>query len=279
MPTLLRISSALLAAVASIPAAQFTIDNAINGPLDGTVGLGGPVTWSGSNVVAFATTGTGGYVGDGGFDGLDGYGYLRNLGVLTVQRQVDVLVAQSSYRWLDIFTNPTASTVTQTVQFYGDLGSDNNTQTVSTAVGRRVTSDSVAVSDPVLAHVSGSALGGPITAVSSAILNLNTFGNWADDYVLSVTMTLAPGQSTGLLNFLGMARDTSAVRDVAGDLALATTIGTNLFNNPILTGLTAAQIGTISNFATPEPGTLALIAVGLAGLAVMRRRQQQAAVV
>jgi hypothetical protein len=267
MKTLLQLSSVLLATAATLPAAQFTISPDINGPLDGS---GSVATWSGSNPAL-------GYVGDGGFDALDGYGYLRNLGVLTVQRQVDALIAQNTFRWLDIFTNNTAATVTQTVQFYGDMGADNRTTTNSSAPGLLVTSDNNDPTgrDPVLAHVSGfqTFTGG---SLNSSITNaVNTNQPWNDDYLLNITLTLAPGQSAGILHFLGLARDTAPTAgNFANDLSIVTAMGQNLLTNPILTGLTTAQIGTIRNFATPEPAAIALFAVGLVGLALASRHRR-----
>lgn len=261
----LSLSAVLLASASSLHAAQFSISADINGPLDGSGSLS---TWSGTNPNQ-------GFVGDGGFDALDGYGYLQNLGVLTVQRQVDALLTQNTYRWLDIFTNPTGATVTQTVRFVGDLGSDGNTVTRSTSPGLRVTSDNGGTGrDPVLAHVSGftSFTGG---SSASSIGNVINTGPGVDDYILNITLTLAPGQSAGILNFLALARENPATAgNFNSDIALATTMGQNLLTNPIFTGLTTAQIGTIRNFATPEPGTLALLFVGLTGLALAAYRRR-----
>lgn len=270
LPSSLRVLALIGLLAPALVAAQMTIGSDINGPLD--PGLPGPTgisSWSGSNPSL-------GFIGNGGYDAFDGYGYLRNLGPLTVQRQVDVLTGANAYRWLDVFTNPTGSAITRTVEFYGDLGADNRTRVESAAPGVLITSDrngAVAANnynDPVVAHISGltSFAGGSIS--TGQIVNMNTWGNWADDYLLQITLTLAPGESIGILNFAALSR--LEPRNFASDLSFATTFGNDLLANPIFTGLTPGQISTIRNFATPEPGVIALLLAGLGLLWWQRRR-------
>lgn len=269
----LRVIAFAMVLAPALTAAQMTIGSDINGPLD--PGLPGPTgisSWSGSNPNL-------GFVGNSGFDAFDGYGYLRNLGPLTVQRQVDVLTAANTYRWLDIFTNSTTSAVTQTIQFYGDLGSDNRTREEGRGAGLLLTSDRNGnnilnnnYSDPVLAHVSGftSFAGG--TIAPAQLVRMNTHGNHTDDYLLNITLTLAPGESAGILNFVGLSRSTPL--NFADDLTFAATLGNDLLANPILTGLTPQQISTVRNFATPEPGVIALLLAGMGVLWWRRRRTE-----
>lgn len=263
---------------ASLSAAQFPFVADINGALDHGVNTG-------SGISTFSTSNPNqGFIGDGGYDALDGYGYLSNLGSLTVQRQVDFFAAQNTYRWLDVYTNPTASAITRTITFRGDMGSDAATTIRASQPGLLVTSDagsngnSPTTTDPVLAHVAGltSFSGGSIT---QSIVNDNTFGNWADDYHLDITLTLAPGESAGILSFLSLVRVQGPRNGsaFANDISLADATGQNLLTNPILTGLSAAQVASIRNFGAPEPATIALLLLGCGGLGFALHRRRQAA--
>ena len=286
MSTFTRLVPLLLAvSTGSLIGAQFTMDNAINGPIDGT---GGVSSWSGTvtatNVIS--TLGdntlfnvTGGAIGDGGFDAFDGYGYLRSLAAgIRVDRQVDTFQGQNIVRWLDIFTNTTGAALTDTVQFFGDLGSDGNTQIMSNVGGAMVTRDSGSLTDPVIAHIAGTNSPSGSVTLTSSIINMNTWGNAADDYMLNINLVnLAAGASVGILHFIQLSYST-APRNPAADLTLAITNATALASNPLLTGLSNAQLATVRNFnvGAPEPTTWALLAVGLIGIGFVYRRRSTA---
>jgi hypothetical protein len=212
---------------------------------------------------------TAGYSADGGHDAFDGYGYYSfDPGVLSLQRQTELLSGTNTYRFFDTFTNLTGLDLTTAVVFYGNLGSDSATQTYAAQPGLLVTCEgdasvcSTGGHDPIVASVAGNN--------GLAVQHLTT-----DNYTATFQLSFAPGQSLSLLNFAFLARDDGGVSN--SDMALALTTGQSLLASPNLTGLTADQQGRIANWsataAVPEPSSWAMMILGVAGLgATLRRR-------
>ena len=210
---------------------------------------------------------------DSGRDAFDGYGFARNLRALTLRRQSEFFAGQNLYRFFDTFTNNTARTISTTINFYGELGSDSNTFEVLSEDGLVVScefrDDSCAGNDPVIAHVFSN------KNVGLAALS----GDDPDDYNALFRLVLQPGQTASLLNFAFLASEEDGTTLADIDLAIAR--GRALQANPFASGLTAAQRAQTINFdlaavaAVPEPATWAMMIGGLGMVGgVMRRRRK-----
>src|SRR5262249_23946007 len=127
-------------------------------------------------------------------------------GSLHVQRKVFVPANDAFARWLNIFTNTGGSPATVTMVIANNLGSDSNTQIVSSSNGNataEVTDTWVTTfqnysgttsSDPRLGHV----LQGPGAPVGLAGIN---FANGDDNPFWGNTFTLAPGETAVIIDF------------------------------------------------------------------------------
>jgi hypothetical protein len=214
--------------------------------------------------------------GDGGRDAFDTYGYYTSdaPGGLQLTRQAEAFTGQNLYRWLDTFTNTGAATITTTVRFTGDLGSDSRTAIRASGAGFMVTCDSATIcgGDPVVAAVSSN-IGFGTSGLTAGSHASN------DRYFTDFTLTVRPGESVSLLNFAFLASDNAATN--ASDLALAIAKAQSLQTNPFLDGLTLGQQRTVVNFdlglppveGVPEPSTWAMMigGFGLLGAAARRR--------
>jgi len=204
-----------------------------------------------------------GAVQDGGMDAFDFFGYVNNLGPLTLTRRVDALPGLNTYRFLDTYTNPTGSTVSQTVLFEGNLAHNGNhtllLQTPFVTVDKDNTNRI-----PTVAMVNGND--------EWAKNNMSVSYN-GREYILAIHLSLDPGQSVNILNFAFLAFDTGTVRNVAGDSALALSVGQGLVGATNYSGLSQQDISKIVNF-TPEPATAGLVAFGVGIAAFIQKRRR-----
>lgn len=126
---------------------------------------------------------------------------------VTATRKVFVPLNDEFARWQNLITNASASAVTLTLITGNNLGSDANTTIVSSSSGDAVvtTADSWATtfqsfsgttsSDPRLGHV----FGGPGAPVG---LNSISFANGDDNPFWSYSVTVQPGETINVVNFV-----------------------------------------------------------------------------
>jgi hypothetical protein len=207
-----------------------------------------------------------GQVVDGGNGAFDAFGFYNSgVGGLSQTRQVELL-SGNVFRFFDTFTNTGSSSVTTTLNFFGNLGSDGDELISVAKPGLMVTCEDdwsgQCGSDPVLALVSGN------NGLGQASIT-------PDRYNVSFSVAVKPGESLSLLNFAFLASEMDG--PTAADVALAQSTGQSLLYAPRLEGLTSQQIASIANFAAPvpEPSTWGLMALGL-GLVGMRLRRAHA---
>lgn len=246
-----------LAGAGAAQAAQFTTTVDI-------IGSGGYVSSFNGFVPPNSTLGA---VNDGGRDAFDGYGYYKAMGGLTLHRQTEQFAGQNLYRFFDTFTNNSAETVTRTVTFYGNLGSDGATKAQPSGAGYLVTCQfgSACWADPVVAGIYGNNGLGVQTLIG-------------EQYYVNFALTLAPGASASILNFAFLASSWGGTN--ASDVALATDRAQALLANPLLDGLTDKQLHQVVNFdlglpgAVPEPSSWAFMigGFGMVGASLRRRR-------
>ncbi|MCX2864248.1 PEP-CTERM sorting domain-containing protein [Paucibacter sp. PLA-PC-4] len=204
-----------------------------------------------------------GQVVDGGNGAFDAFGFYNSgVGALSQTRQVELL-SGNVFRFFDTFTNHGASSITTTLNFFGNLGSDGDELVSAAEPGLLVSCEDDGSgscgSDPVLALVSGNNGLGQATITP-------------DRYNVSFSVTVKPGESLSLLNFAFLASDVNG--PTVSDLWLAQSTGAALLSAPRLDGLSTEQVASIANFTTPvpEPTTWAMLAMGLGLLALRRSR-------
>jgi hypothetical protein len=196
-----------------------------------------------------------------------------NTNLLSIARQTDEFFSSGYYRFLDTFTNNTATPVSGDILIYGNLAWITEGQTADQPFATDPSQLNVFVDSgndrPAIGLVSGN------NPWSDANIIFSLDGR-SPAYI--VQLNVAPGQSVSLLSFVVLAgtpvdnspAPTTYDPDSPGALALAL----SLMSTPDLEGLTSDQIDSIVNF-TPEPGTLGLVGVCLiAGGLTLRRRKR-----
>ena len=204
---------------------------------------------------------------DGGRDAFDNFGIVGNIQTLALSRHTDHL-AGNVYRWADTYTNTSALSVSATLNFFGNLGSDGGTIFSLTATNHTVSTDGSNGGDPVVAFIWG----------NNAFANSMTFAVAGTDNIgVAANVTLAPGASATLLYYVFLSRDIVQFNN-AVDLALAISTVDQMALAPNILGLSAAEKSQVINWnlsAIPEPSTYALLALGLGAVLapILRRRR------
>lgn len=211
-----------------------------------------------------------GAVVNGGNGAFDMFGYYNSgVGSLTDTRKVDLL-SGNTFRFFDTFTNNTNSTITTTLNFFGNLGSDG-WELVSHNQGGLM----VSCTD----GGAGSCADQPVLALVSGNNGLGKASITPDRYNVSFDVTLAAGQSLSLLNFASLSSDENGPTDE--DVLLAKSVGQSLLSTPRLDGLTGDQIRSIANYnftsAVPEPATWIMMMVGFGALGAGLRHRRNGA--
>jgi len=178
----------------------------------------------------------------------------RTVADLTTQRSVYVPPTEKWGRWTDAFTNPTSTTITATVTYYTNLGSDNRGIIYSTpdTAGRAVTSWDGNSDDRDVALVFGNnAVPRPFSSASALAARDGSENMYWDYHV-----TVAPGATVTIVQFIvlpskatwqtpGVTISTKATEADAIALDIVNNFRTNVKYRH---GMTQQQLDTILNF-------------------------------
>lgn len=232
-----------------------------------------------------------GHTANDAYDGYGGIGLegMTHFGGLTVTRNVQAtrgpggtttLITTpfrdggiaNAVRWVDTFTNETNSTVSGTLAWANNLGSDSNTTWV--AVGPDNTylvSTQSNSADPVITHIFGN------NAYTATEVVLD-YPAGDDNPIWKFPISVAPGETVRLVVFNVLTADIATFGNTLdskqGDIELGQELARLITNNgnplsinsPFFTGLTAEEILTIRNFSfatgMPEATAESLSAIG-----------------
>lgn len=203
----------------------------------------------------------------------------QNIGPIQVHRKMFIPDNDAFARWLNIFTNTSASPQTVTMITSNNLGSDSNTRIDSTSDGDSTAEltdtwittfqnySGTTSSDPRLGHV----LQGPGAQVGLAGIS---FTNGDDNPFWAYTFTLLPGQTGIIMNFAtGQPTRAAARTQAAALVALPDTA---------LQCMSSVEKSLVLNFQpsvpvpipTLGPWALALLVLLTAGCGVMALQRQ-----
>lgn len=178
----------------------------------------------------------------------------RTVAELTTQRSVYVPPTEKWGRWTDAFTNPTATTITSTVSYATNLGSDNAGIIYATpgTGGRSVTTWDGDAEDRDIAMVYGNnAVPQPYTSNTGL-----GGGDASGDLYWAYNITVAPGATVTIVQFIVLPSKVTGQTPGATISTLATeadAIALDIVNNfrsnvKYRNGMTQKQIDTIFNF-------------------------------
>lgn len=207
------------------------------------------------------------------------------MGAISAQRKVFVPANDEFARWLNIFTNTSNAPVSFNMIVANNLGSDSNTQVVSSSSGDAAAAASdywvtsfqgfsgTTSSDPRLGHV----FGGPGAPTPMAGIN---FVNGDDNPTWFYALTLAPGETKIIANFVTAQPSRADAAAKAAELMA--------FAGNQTACMTAGEMGQVVNFASavsvepyvPVPAAdrriLAALAVLTAALGLLATRARRA---
>ncbi|SNC68145.1 PEP-CTERM protein-sorting domain-containing protein [Marinobacter sp. es.048] len=206
-------------------------------------------------------------VNDGLRDAYDGFQRLENYGSLSVSREVFTLEDIFSYGVYDSFTNNTGSVINQTIRYFTNLGSDDQPYVSSTTDYTYTTNETQLGRDPAVAFTFGK---NQWTLDNSEFL---PFGS-AFTY-LYYDLTVDAGETVSLLTFSSLYLD--SVANSINDLKNAELTALALSLDPISQGVSSRMVNNAINYSdvksVPEPGSLALLFLGLTGILFSRKKK------
>jgi len=219
-------------------------------------------------VVNLTTTSSGSAVFDGLDDAFDGYASVSGFQGLDFQREINTFQQIFSYRVFDSFTNNTANSISTTIDYSTNLGSDGDEFIVTEGPFQSITfqdrltpfGSPIDEFDPVIAFTTGNNQ----FAFDFAFADVST-----NDFSLQYDITVKPGETVSLLQFATLIKDAT---DRTADVDIAAALSNSLIASPFLDGLSDTQINSVANFdAVPEPAS-AVILLPLVLLSFGRRR-------
>jgi amidase len=213
------------------------------------------------------------------FDGVNSFASRKSveLGGVAVTRALAVDQSENYARWLDTFTNTTASTLSIDVAFGGQLGGSTNysgpyyqsgivaSSSGDTTAGTNDSWVEVSTGEPSVYGPVGVVLGTPgagnLTRTGNWLENtfsssLATGGDEGNQYAFINHLTLAPGETKSLVHFVAVGlSETSetpsggATPPAGSQLAAVEAEAEALAATPDLSNLTTGQLCAISNFS------------------------------
>jgi uncharacterized repeat protein (TIGR01451 family) len=172
---------------------------------------------------------------------------VQTIGALSVSRKVYVPPNDTYARWMNFFTNTSGSPVTFTMLTANNLGSDSNTVIVNSSNGdavAQITDTWISSFQNYSGNTSSDVRIGHVlqgTGAPTPVSNI-FFQNGDDNPFWVYSITLAPGQTKAILNFVTGQPSKAAANAKAAALALLPATSTQC--------LSAAELGQIVNFLT-----------------------------
>lgn len=184
-------------------------------------------------------------------------------------------------------TNPTNSPISVPLTYVNNSGSDGGTIIKQTFSGdltfdtndRYLISDDQADDNSISGDVANTyVFFGEGATITPSAVSTTVFSSASTEGALATfNLTLGASETASFLFFNRIDTTTNnAIANVGAFNSLVTLGATDL-----LTDLTSAQLNTVRNFgvigtaSAPEPGTVALLVLGLSTTAIVRRRQRQ----